>query len=755
VTDADLAGWITVDLPEGGQDVRVPYLLAARPLVVQPSPDPSDGSSTAFVFAPAPLAQPPTVAVTSPHGQVTEVIARLDHGSWYRAEVSGKTTGVYQLEARAWTVTGQRLIGTGGFEVVPVEHRGSAGRRWQPIGPNSTAGTLTTSPAAPRQGVLTLWGQAGVWRTDDRGATWSRQNRLPVAGGNGKVLIDPRDPMRMWYAVNGNSGGFFATVWDPTYQGRILHSHDGGDTWVTLDFPDVHIYALVMDRSGRDLVAVTADAVLVSGDGGDTWTAHPGGWGGEEPSAAAVSGDDLYVGTFGGVWVVRGATGAAPAAPERVYVPSPSWIVDLAADDELVAVARGDGTVVGSRDAGGTWGQLFKPSGFGAVALRMAGGDLFLSSFSTDYVGRDHGRDWATLPKPLPGPVDIDFDRWAGDQDALLVSAESGGLFATSDQGASYRRIGVQGMTVHGLAVAAARDGQPVLLAGTDSATYRTLLPTDRVAASTAEWGLSGTEGFFGTTVTQLAASPEDPRVVWRILVTALGEFHVDRSEDGGATWTTVRSTFEVPDALLVHPADPDRVVVAFRSLNGDGLFVTKDGGATWKKLFHPVSFSAAAGDPDDSDRLWLGSPAGLYRSDDGGITIAKVLDAPVAAVWVDPRDSRRLVVGGERIYVSADGGRSFHTADTGALPLRVSSLAASPTEPGTLYAGTTSYVANGLVKGGRGVLRSSDGGQSWVNISAGLQNTAVTSLAFSLDGRWLYAGTVDGGTHRLQLGER
>jgi hypothetical protein len=83
-----------------------------------------------------------------------------------------------------------------------------------------------------------------------------------------------------------------------------------------------------------------------------------------------------------------------------------------------------------------------------------------------------------------------------------------------------------------------------------------------------------------------------------------------------------------------------------------------------------------------------------------------------------------------------------------------VSSLAAAPNDPGTLYAGTTSHAANGLVKGGRGVLRSSDGGQSWVNISAGLQNTAVTSLAFSPDGRWLYAGTVDGGTHRLQLGE-
>ncbi|WP_206969835.1 hypothetical protein [Streptomyces beijiangensis] len=52
--------------------------------------------------------------------------------------------------------------------------------------------------------------------------------------------------------------------------------------------------------------------------------------------------------------------------------------------------------------------------------------------------------------------------------------------------------------------------------------------------------------------------------------------------------------------------------------------------------------------------------------------------------------------------------------------------------------------------RGGRGVLRSTDGGRSWHNVSTGLQNTNATSLAAA--GGWLYVGTVQGGVHRMKL---
>src|SRR6185295_13016689 len=102
-----------------------------------------------------------------------------------------------------------------------------------------------------------------------------------------------------------------------------------------------------------------------------------------------------------------------------------------------------------------------------------------------------------------------------------------------------------------------------------------------------------------------------------------------------------------------------------------------------------------------------------------------------------------RIVAGGDRIRVSTDGGASFRAADTGPAAIQVSDLVVAPGPADTLYAASTSYRSHGLVVGGRGVLRSRDGGRTWVNVSAGLQDTAVASLAVSLDGQWLFAGTV------------
>ncbi|MGH3386568.1 MAG: hypothetical protein ACRDO1_18470, partial [Nocardioidaceae bacterium] len=207
--------------------------------------------------------------------------------------------------------------------------------------------------------------------------------------------------------------------------------------------------------------------------------------------------------------------------------------------------------------------------------------------------------------------------------------------------------------------------------------------------------------------------------------------------------------TTEVPFRMVVSPHDSDSVAITFWSLRGRGVFVTRDGGDTWKKLMHDRQFTAVAADPAVPERLWLGSADGLYRSDDFGASVVKVADGSVASIAAQ---GTRIVTGGSRIGVSDDGGSTWRTADTGGLPLQVSDLAVSPTRADTIFAATRSHAANGLVKGGRGVLRSTDGGRTWDNVSGGLQNLAVTSLAIDAAGRWLFAGTIGGGVHRLRV---
>ncbi len=746
--DTEVAGWIRASVADA-PDVRVPYLLTVRPLIVQPSPDPAAGTSEVFVYSPTALSQPPTLTVDPAGGHPTTVPMALDHDTWYRARVSGNPPGTYQLEARASTATGLRLVGAGALEMLARDNR-PGGDQWQPIGPNAEAGEISTTAADPDTATVSQYSKASPWITTDGAKTWRQAGGLPVAAGDGAVIVDARDPDRMWYAISGAVGsGPFASLLDPTYQAKLLRTTDGGRTWSTMDFPDTHVYAFVSDPETRVLAAVTADAIVLSRDGGRTWSSFAAPMSGDELLDAGIGDGNLYLSSSRSVWSVGGILDGVPDGSTQVYESIDPTFRGMVADDELVGVLDFDNRLVGSRDGGQTWDVLHQFPSSGPWSIMMRRGTIMVGTFqANNFVSRDHGVTWTNVPRPLRGPVEVDFTPWA--DDSLLFAAEGGGLMRTGADGSDPARLGVQGLTAYDVAVSQRPDGSPVLLAGTDSDVYRTSLPTaKKVTPAMAEWGLSGFEGFNGTTVNNVVSSPSEPGVLWKTRQDATGSFWVYRSPDGGATWQMRGRDRQVAFDVGISPVDPQRVVVPFGNLGGSGLFVTRNGGQTWKKMFHDQGFTTVAMDPADPDRLWLGSASGLYRSDNFGETVTKVASGRITTVAVK---GDQVVAGGDRILLSSDGGATFGAADAGGLSLRVTDIVAIPSRPNTWYAATSSYSANGLVKGGRGVLRSTDGGRTWVNVSGGLQNLAVESLVASPDGRWLYAGTVQGGVHRLGI---
>lgn len=744
--DTDISGWVVAEV-EGAPQVRVPYLLAVRPLVVRSSPDPSDGTSAAFIWSPTALAEPPVITVTPSRGKAHEVTATHDHDNWYRAELDGLLSGVHQLSARAPAQTGQVLAGATSLEVADGRGGTPSPVHWQPVGPNGSAGPIATTPADTDVAAVTQYLKAGPWRTDDGGQTWTQQNRLPVAAGTGTAIIDAQDPDTMWYAINSSTRGI-ANRLDPTYQGRILRTHDGGENWQSLDFPDVHVIDLLSDPGTTGLVAVTADSLMISTDDGDSWSGHPNPVG-DEITSAAVAGSDVYVATSSGVWAVRGLLTGQPEDVERVYEASGGYsgrVVDMVADDTLVAMLIGGNRVMGSLDSGASWQELYHFADGGGMSIVMRDGDIAVSTYRQhNHMGRDHGASWTTVPQPVNGAIEDDFAH--GVDGGLWWSSPGAGLFHTDDDGNDPQRIGVQGVTVYDMGVTADESGTPQLLAGTDHDVYDTQLPTrTRLDPNVAEWGLSGSEAHVGARIGQLAVSEQDVRTVWKVRKDSLSQFWVYRSTDGGQNWEQRGRTQERPFDIAVGPTDSNRVVVPYWSLAGAGLYVTTDGGDTWDKFFHDETFTTVAADPADPGRLWLGSASGLYRSDDFGQTVRKVTGGQVTAVEVS---GQRIVAGGQEIQVSDDGGQTFRTADSGDVDMVVSDIVVSP-DGRTWYAATSSFTANGLPKGGRGVLRSRDDGQTWVNVSLRLENLDVLSLEMSPDGRWLFAGTVEGGVHRV-----
>jgi len=215
----------------------------------------------------------------------------------------------------------------------------------------------------------------------------------------------------------------------------------------------------------------------------------------------------------------------------------------------------------------------------------------------------------------------------------------------------------------------------------------------------------------------------------------------VYKSSDGGKTWANVglRDSRQI-GALVVDPGNPDIVLVAalghaFGPNSERGIFRTEDGGKSWKKVLYRDAQTGAIDvsfDPHNSRivyaALWQavrqpwnfssgGPGSGLYRSTDGGMTWARLSGNGLPAgilgrihVSVSGADSHRIYAmieakdGG--LFRSDDGGAHWRRINNdGRLSQRAwyfSTILADPGRADTVYAENT------------GLFRSTDGGKTF-----------------------------------------
>ncbi|PYL05497.1 MAG: glycosyl hydrolase [Verrucomicrobia bacterium] len=322
-----------------------------------------------------------------------------------------------------------------------------------------------------------------------------------------------------------------------------------------------------------------------------------------------------------------------------------------------------------------------------------------------------------SVPAPAPGTIDEKlFNRlqWRqigpfrggralaiegipADPDTYYFGAVAGGVWKTSDGGATWTPLFDKEAISSVGAIAVAPSDHNVVYVGTGEAAIRGnatygigVFKSVDAGKTWKNIGLKDTH--------QIGALIIDPRNADVVLVAALGhafgpnnERGIFRTADGGKTWTKVLSKDENTGGIDVvfDPHNPNIVFAALWQARrqpwffssggpGSGLYRSEDNGVTWKQL-------TGTGLPDgilgrigvavsgaDSNRVYAiieAKEGGLYRSEDAGQTWTRVNDDGrfrqrawyFSKVYADPKSADTVYLLNTGAFRSVDGGKTFN----------------------------------------------------------------------------------------------
>ena len=346
-----------------------------------------------------------------------------------------------------------------------------------------------------------------------------------------------------------------------------------------------------------------------------------------------------------------------------------------------------------------------------------------------------------------------------GDPYTFYVGYVAGGVWKTTDAGATWVPLTDHTPIVSVGAIAVAPSNHNVIYVGTGEAAPRGNITYGNGVYKSLDGGK--TWSFIGLKdsrhIGALIVDPRNPNIV---LVAALGhmfgpnsERGVYRTADGGKTWTRVLSKDDDTGAIDVE-FDPNNSRIVYAALwqarrqpwnfssggPGSGLYRSTDGGVTWTELKGNGLPSGILGrikvtvSGANSKRVYAmieAAEGGLFRSDDSGAHWTRVNDDGrlrqrawyFSQIYADPRHADTVYALNTGAFRSTDGGKTFTL-----LPARHGDhhgLWIDPTNPDRLINASD---------GGASI--SIDGGKTWST-----QNNQPTAQFYhvSVDNRFPY----------------
>jgi photosystem II stability/assembly factor-like uncharacterized protein len=617
------------------------------------------------------------------------------------------------------------------------------GRTWTPIFDEQPTGSIGALAVAPSNPDIIYVGSGeglqrpdlstgdGIYKSTDAGKTWQHLG-LRDAQQIGAIIVDPRNPDRLFVAVLGHPYG-------PNEERGVFRSTDGGRSFQKVLYKDENTgaIALVFDPDNRQIIYA------------DLWASRQGPW---ENGAWQGPGSGLYKSTDGGTtW--RQLTKGLPTFEQGLGRIG----MTVAPNDSNRLYANVDapqlGGVYRSDDAGESWTRVNserrvwgRGSDFAEVKVDPNNKDTVYAANTSTYRSTDGGKTFVAW-KGAPGgddyhtiwinPLNPQIILLASDQGATLTvnggqtwsswynqptaqffhvitdnqypywvygaQQESGSVGTSSrgDNGAiTFRDWRIVGVEEYGYV--APDPLNPNLIYGGKATRFDKT--TGQVQNIAPEAVRSGKYRFVRTA--PIIFSTIDPHVLF------LGSNVLFKTTNGGNSWEIIspdlsREAPEVPTSIGVYrkpemATQPRRGVIytvapSHKNINviwagtDDGLIhITRDGGKTWKNVtpaeitsWSKISIidaghfdAATAYAAINRIRLDDRRPH-IYRTHDAGANWKEITrglpdNAPVNVVREDPTRQGLLFAGTERaVYVSFNDGDDWQ-------PLRLNMPATS-----------------------------------------------------------------------------
>jgi len=692
------------------------------------------------------------------------------------------------------------------------------GANWTPLTdgqPSLAVGAIAIDPNNPNMifvgtgessGCATCYYGAGLLKSTDGGSTWTQivgptttvEPRVPAFLNIGftKITIDPANSSVIYAATGATSAGNANSVPLPTTVSQVglWKSTDGGNTWRNLDPSGANggtrCHDVIIDpqNNNRVYAAMRLTGVFRSNSGGEpgTWTRLTGGL----PEPASNPSNSSFV-------RINLASGP-PIAP--------STIMTLYA-----AYAGRDGNLFGiwrSTDGGDNWVKVTTPQlpgqanynldltvdptdgrivYYGTAANEPYNGGTLLRS-------RDAGGTWAdlSLGDGQSGGLHPDTHQIviAPSNRNILFTGNDGGIWRTNNATAntvSWAQLNNTLSITQFMSVALHPTDANILIGGTqDNGTLRYL--------GNAGWDfVDGSDGGFAL------IDQSNPQVMYHTY------YNVNNEDSGGAvigpavsltggspgSWrfrgcdscAAIQGNFNPNDRVAFYA--PMALNTGFTGANGNvvyfgthRLYRSANRGSSWTGLGASVDnfgadlttgqgvITAIAAHPTlgggnpPNEIVWAGTSDGqvqvtINAGALAGASFSNIMKAPlpnrfVSDIALYANDTQRAVVtfsgfnsntpsAPGHVFLTTNQGSSWQNISGNLPDVPVSSVAINPNSPNTIYIGTD-----------LGVFQTTNGGTTWERLSVGMPRVATFMVRFHAASNSLIAATHGRGVFRL-----